>query len=142
MDEKKKYILIAVSIVTILLSVCFLLCRHYRAVEQSTGSDVDTTIQQIETNNDRARATIIQSTELNQSAQAELINGQTDVSRATESVDILQQSSDKRSELIESAESEIAGSQQLIREEREIFENIDRANGLPETPVESKGTTK
>lgn len=133
MDEKKKYILIAVSIVTILLSVCFLLCRHYRAVEQSAGSDVDTTIQQIETNNDRARATVIQSTELNQSAQAELINGQTDVSRATESVDRLQQSSDKRSELIESAESEIAGSQQLIREEREIFEDIDRTNKITET---------
>lgn len=133
MDEKKKYILIAVSIVTILLSVCFLLCRHYRAVEQSAGSDVDTTIQQIETNNDRARATIIQSTELNQSAQAELINGQTDVSRATESVNRLQQSSDKRSELIESAESEIAGSQQLIREEREIFEDIDRTNKITET---------
>lgn len=133
MDEKKKYILIAVSIVTILLSVCFLLCRHYRAVEQSAGSDVDTTIQQIETNNDRARATVIQSTELNQSAQAELINGQTDVSRATESVDRLQQSSDKRSELIESAESEIAGSQQLIREEREIFADIDRANKITET---------
>lgn len=133
MDEKKKYILIAVSIVTILLSVCFLLCRHYRAVEQSAGSDVDTTIQQIETNNDRARATVIQSTELNQSAQAELINGQTDVSRATESVNRLQQSSDKRSELIESAESEIAGSQQLIREEREIFEDIDRTNKITET---------
>lgn len=133
MDEKKKYILIAVSIVTILLSVCFLLCRHYRAVEQSTGSDVDTTIQQIETNNDRARATIIQSTELNQSAQAELINGQTDVNRAAESVDRLQQSSDKRSELIESAESEIAGSKQLIREEREIFEDIDRTNKITET---------
>lgn len=133
MDEKKKYILIAVSIVTILLSVCFLLCRHYRAVEQSTGSDVDTTIQQIETNNDRARATVIQSTELNQSAQAELINGQTDVSRAAESVDRLQQSSDKRSELIESAESEIAGSQQLIREEREIFEDIDKTNKITET---------
>lgn len=133
MDEKKKYILIAVSIVTILLSVCFLLCRHYRAVEQSAGSDVDATIQQIETNNDRARATIIQSTELNQSAQAELINGQTDVSRATESVDRLQQSSDKRSELIESAESEIAGSQQLVREEREIFADIDRANKITET---------
>lgn len=133
MDEKKKYILIAVSIVTILLSVCFLLCRHYRAVEQSTGSDADTTIQQIETNNDRARATVIQSTELNQSAQAELINGQTDVSRATESVDRLQQSSDKRSELIESAESEIAGSQQLIREEREIFADIDKTNKITET---------
>ena len=133
MDEKKKYILIAVSIVTILLSVCFLLCRHYRAVEQSTGSDVDTTIQQIETNNDRARATVIQSTELNQSAQAELINGQTDVSRATESVDRLQQSSDKRSELIESAESEIAGSKQLVREEREIFADIGRANKITET---------
>lgn len=133
MNEKKKYILIAVSIVTILLSVCFLLCRHYRAVEQSAGSNVDTTIQQIETNNDRARATVIQSTELNQSAQAELINGQTDVSRATESVNRLQQSSDKRSELIESAESEIAGSQQLIREEREIFADIDRANKITET---------
>lgn len=133
MDEKKKYILIAVSIVTILFSVCFLLCRHYRAVEQSAGSDVDATVQQIETNNGRARATVIQSTELNQSAQAELINGQTDVSRATESVDRLQQSADKRSELIESAESEIAGSQQLIREEREIFEDIDRANKITET---------
>lgn len=133
MNEKKKHILIAVSIVTILLSVCFLLCRHYRAVEQSAGSDVDTTIQQIETNNDRARATVIQSAELNQSAQAELINGQTDISRATESVDRLQQSSDKRSELIESAESEIAGSQQLIREEREIFADIDRANKITET---------
>lgn len=133
MDEKKKYILIAVSIVTILLSVCFLLCRHYRVVEQSTGSDVDTTIQQIETNNDRARATVIQSTELNQSAQAELINGQTNVSRATESVNRLQQSSGKRSELIESAESEIAGSQQLVREEREIFADIDRTNKITET---------
>ena len=133
MDEKKKYILIAVSIVTILLSVCFLLCRHYRTVEQSAGSDVDTTIQQIETNNDRARATVIQSTELNQSAQAELINGQTDVSRATESVNRLQQSSDKRSELIESAESEITGSQQLIREEREIFADIDRTNQITKT---------
>lgn len=133
MNEKKKYILIAVSIVTILLSVCFLLCRHYRAVEQSTGSDIDTTIQQIETNNDRARATVIQSTELSQSAQAELINGQTDVSRATESVDRLQQSSDKRSELIESAESEIAGSKQLVREEREIFADIDRTNKITET---------
>ena len=133
MDEKKKYILIAVSIVTILFSVCFLLCRHYRAFEQSAGSDVDATVQQIETNNGRARATVIQSTELNQSAQAELINGQTDVSRATESVDRLQQSADKRSELIESAESEIAGSQQLIREEREIFEDIDRANKITET---------
>lgn len=133
MDEKKRYIIIAVSIVTILLSVCFLLCRHYRTVEQSAGSDVDTTIQQIETNNDRARATVIQSTELNQSAQAELINGQADVSRATESVNRLQQSSDKRSELIESAESEIAGSQQLIREEREIFADIDRTNKITET---------
>ena len=137
MDEKKKYILIAVSIVTILLSVCFLLCRHYRAVEQSAGSDVDTTIQQIETNNGRARATVIQSTELNQSAQAELINGQTDVSRAAESVNRLQQSSDKRSELIESAESEIAGSQQLIREEREIFADIDRTNKITETQISS-----
>lgn len=137
MDEKKKYILIAVSIVAILLSVCFLLCRHYRAVEQSTGSDVDTTIQQIETNNDRARATIIQSTELNQSAQAELINGQTDVSKAAGSVNRLQQSSDKRSELIESAESEIAGSKQLVREEREIFADIDRANKITETQSSS-----
>ncbi len=133
MNEKKKHILIAVSIVIILFSVGFLLCRHYRTVEQSAGSNVDATIQQIETNNDRARATVIQSTELNQSAQTELINGQADISRATESVDRLQQSSDKRSELIESAESEIAGSKQLVREEREIFADVDRTNKITET---------
>ena len=133
MDEKKKYTIIAVAILVIMLAIGVLLCRHYRTVEQSAGSNVDATVQQIEANNDRARATIIQSTELNQSAQTELINGQADINRATESVDRLQQSSDKCSELIESAESEITGSQQLIREEREIFADIDRANKITET---------
>lgn len=133
MDEKKKYTIIAIAILVIVLTIGVLLCRHYRTVEQSAGSNVDATVQQIETNNDRARTEVIQSTELGQSAQTELINGQADISRVTESVDRLQQSSDKRSELIESAESEIAGSQQLVREEREIFADIDRANKITET---------
>lgn len=132
MDEKKKHTIIAIAILVAVLTIGILLCRHYRAVEQSAGSNVDATVQQIETNNDRARAEVVQSTELGQSAQTELINGQADISRATESVDRLRQSSDKRSELIESAESEIAGSQQLVREEREIFADIDKTNSITE----------
>lgn len=133
MNEKKKYIIIAIAILVAVLTIGILLCRHYRTVEQSAGSNVDATVQQIETNNDRARAEVVQSTKLGQSAQTELINGQADISRATESVDRLQQSSDKRSELIESAESEIAGSQQLVRKEREIFADIDKTNSITET---------
>lgn len=132
MDENKKYTIVAIAIFVVVLTIGILLCRHYRTVEQSAGSNIDATVQQIETNNDRARTEVIQSTELGQSAQTELINGQADISRATESVGRLQQSSDKRSELIESAESEIAGSQQLVREEREIFADIDKTNSITE----------
>lgn len=130
-DDKIKYAekIVAVCIIGCLAIFCLFCIYNYLSTDKSADNHNDTiTIQRIE---DEHRQLGDELADI----RTELQYGQKAVTRAEERIGDLQESNAVSSE-------KLRESRALIKRSRDIFKDVDRANGLDETPVESKGTTK
>lgn len=130
-DDKIKYAekIVAVCIIGCLAIFCLFCIYTYLSTDKSADNHNDTvTIQRIE---DEHRQLGDELADI----RTELQYGQEAVNRAEERVGDLQESNAVSSERLRE-------SKELIKRSRDIFADIDKANGLDEAPVESKGTTK
>jgi outer membrane murein-binding lipoprotein Lpp len=123
--NKNRFIVGIIVIVCILLSACYyFVCKRASA----DYHDVDTTVQRIEENNERARADVESATDDNRQAQQELGAGQTDVDDAKQSAGRLQDSADERARLIDEAREQAERSEQLAQRQRDLYREIEEAN--------------
>lgn len=129
-NDKLKYAekIVAICIVGYLTFFCIFCVYSYLRSGATNGNNDNATVQSIENNNRQL------GNELDDIG-TKLQYGQAAVNRAEERVGDLQESNAVSSERLRE-------SQELIKRSRDIFRNIDKANGLDETSVESKGTTK
>ena len=130
-DDKIKYAekIVAVCIISCLAIFCLFCVYNYLSTDKSTNNHNDTvTIQRIE---DEHRQLGDELADI----RTELQYGQKAVTRAEERVGDLQESNAVSAE-------KLRESRELIKRSRDIFKDVDRANGLPEAQTGSEGTTK
>lgn len=130
-DDKIKYAekIVAVCIIGCLAVFCLFCIYSYLSTDKSADNHNDTiTIQRIE---DEHRQLGDELADI----RTELQYGQKSVTRAEERVGDLQESNAVSSE-------KLRESRELIKRSRDIFKDVDRANGLPEAQTGSEGTTK
>lgn len=130
-DDKIKYAekIVAVCIIGCLAIFCLFCIYNYLSTDKSADNNNDTiTIQRIE---DEHRQLGDELADI----RTELQYGQKAVTRAEERVGDLQESNAISSE-------KLRKSRELIKRSRDIFKDVDRANGLPEVQTGSEGTTK
>lgn len=127
-DDKIKYAekIVAVCIIGCLAIFCLFCVYNYLS---DTDNHTDTvTIQRIE---DEHRQLGDELADI----RTELQYGQEAVNRAEKRIGDLQESNAVSTE-------KLRESRELIERSRNIFKDVDRANGLPETQIGSEGTTK
>lgn len=130
-DDKIKYAekIVAVCIIGCLAVFCLFCIYNYLSTDKSADNHNDTiTIQRIE---DEHRQLGDELADI----RTELQYGQKAVTRAEERVGDLQESNAISSE-------KLRESRELIKRSRDIFKDVDRANGLLEAQTGSEGTTK
>ena len=116
-DDKIKYAekIVAVCIIGCLAVFCLFCIYNYLSTDKSADNHNDTiTIQRIEDEHKQLGD---------------------EVTRAEERIGDLQESNAVSSE-------KLRESRELIKRSRDIFKDVDRANGLPEAQTGSEGTTK
>lgn len=130
-DDKIKYAekIVAVCIIGCLTIFCLFCIYNYLSTNKSADNHNDNiTIQRIE---DEHRQLGDELADI----RTELQYGQKAVTRAEERIGDLQESNAVSSE-------KLRESRELIKRSRDIFKDVDRANGLPEAQTGSEGTTK
>lgn len=130
-DDKIKYAekIVAVCIISCLAIFCLSCVYNYLSTDKSADNHNDTvTIQRIE---DEHRQLGDELADI----RTELQYGQEAVNRAEERVGDLQESNAVSTE-------KLRESRELIERSRNIFKDVETANGLPEAQTGSKGTTK
>lgn len=130
-DDKIKYAekIVAVCIIGCLAVFCLFCIYNYLSTDKSADNHNDNiTIQRIE---DEHRQLGDELADI----RTELQYGQKAVTRAEERVEDLQESNAVSTE-------KLRESRELIERSRDIFKDVDRANGLPEAQTSSEGTTK
>lgn len=130
-DDKIKYAekIVAVCIIGCLAIFCLFCVYNYLSADKSADNHNDTvTIQRIE---DEHRQLGDELADI----RTELQYGQEAVDRAEERVGDLQESNAISTE-------KLRESRELIERSRNIFKDVERANGLPEAQTGSEGTTK
>lgn len=130
-DDKIKYAekIVAVCIIGCLAIFCLFCIYNYLSTAKSADNHNDTiTVQRIE---DEHRQLGDELADI----RTELQYGQKAVTRAEERIGDLQESNAVSSE-------KLRESRELIKRSRDIFKDVDRANGLPEAQTGSEGTTK
>ena len=111
------------------LYICLFCIYNYLSTDKSADNHNDNiTIQRIE---DEHRQLGDELADI----RTELQYGQKAVTRAEERVEDLQESNAVSAE-------KLRESRELIKRSRDIFKDVDRANGLPEAQTGSEGTTK
>lgn len=127
-DEKIKYAekIVAVCIIGCLTIFCLFCVYNYLSRTDNHNDNI--TVQRIE---DEHRQLGDELADI----RTELQYGQEAVGRAEERVGDLQESN------VISAEK-LGESRELIKRSRDILNDVDRANGLPEAQTSSEGTTK
>lgn len=126
-DDKIKYAekIVAVCIIGCLAIFCLFCVYNYLSTDNHNDN---ITIQRIE---DEHRQLGDELADI----RTELQYGQKAVTRAEERVEDLQESNAVSTE-------KLRESRELIERSRDIFKDVDRANGLPEAQTSSEGTTK
>lgn len=130
-DDKIKYAekIVAVCIIGCLAIFCLFCIYNYLSTDKAADNHNDNiTVQRIE---DEHRQLGDELADI----RTELQYGQKAVTRAEERVGDLQESNAVSTE-------KLRESRELIKRSRDIFKDVDRANGLPETQTGSEGTTK
>lgn len=130
-DDKIKYAekIVAVCIIGCLAIFCLFCIYNYLSTDKSADNhNGNITIQRIE---DEHRQLGDELADI----RTELQYGQKAVTRAEERIGDLQESNAISSE-------KLRESRELIKRSRDIFKDVDKANGLPETQTGSEGTTK
>lgn len=130
-DDKIKYAekIVAVCIIGCLAIFCLFCIYNYLSTDKSADNHNDTiTIQRIE---DEHRQLGDELADI----RTELQYGQKAVTRAEERIGDLQESNAVSTE-------KLRESRELIKRSRDIFKDVDRANGLTEAQIGSEGTTK
>jgi CHASE3 domain sensor protein len=130
-DDKIKYAekIVAVCIIGFLAVFCLFCIYSYLSTYKSADNHNDIiTIQRIE---DEHRQLGDELADI----RTELQYGQKAVTRAEERIGDLQESNAVSTE-------KLRESRELIKRSRDIFKDVDRANGLPEAQTGSEGTTK
>lgn len=130
-DDKIKYAekIVAVCIIGCLAVFCLFCIYNYLSTNKSADNHNDNiTVQRIE---DEHRQLGDELADI----RTELQYGQKAVTRAEERVGDLQESNAVSSE-------KLRESRELIKRSRDIFKDVDRANGLTEAQTGSEGTTK
>lgn len=130
-DDKIKYAekIVAVCIIGCIAVFCLFCIYNYLSTDKSADNHNDNiTVQRIE---DEHRQLGDELADI----RTELQYGQKAVTRAEERVGDLQESNAISAE-------KLRESRELIKRSRDIFKDVDRANGLPEAQIDSEGTTK
>jgi CHASE3 domain sensor protein len=130
-DDKIKYAekIVAVCIIGCLAVFCLFCIYNYLSTDKSADNHNDNiTVQRIE---DEHRQLGDELADI----RTELQYGQKAVTRAEERIGDLQESNAVSTE-------KLRESRELIKRSRDIFKDVDRANGLPEAQTDSEGTTK
>lgn len=129
-NDKLKYAekVVAICIVGCLILFCIFCVYSYLRSDTRDGNNDNATVQRIE---DEHRQLGDELADI----RTELQYGQKAVTRAEERVGDLQESNAVSSE-------KLRESRELIKRSRDIFKDVDRANGLPEAQTGSEGTTK
>lgn len=130
-DEKIKYAekIVAVCVVGCLAIFCLFCVYNYLSTDKSADNHNDTiTVQRIEDEHRQLGNELADT-------RTELQYGQEAVDRAEERVGDLQESTTVSTE-------KLRESRELIKRSRDIFKDVDRANGLPEAQTDREGTTK
>lgn len=130
-DDKIKYAekIVAVCIIGCLAVFCLFCIYNYLSTDKSADNHNDNiTVQRIE---DEHRQLGDELADI----RTELQYGQKAVTRAEERIGDLQESNAVSSE-------KLRESRELIKRSRDIFKDVDKENGLPETQTGSEGTTK
>lgn len=130
-DDKIKYAekIVAVCIIGFLAVFCLFCIYSYLSTDKSADNHNDTiTIQRIEDGNRWIGDEL-------EDIRAKLQFGQEAVTRAEERIGDLQESNAVSSE-------KLRESRELIKRSRDIFKDVDRANGLPEAQTTGEGTTE
>ena len=130
-DDKIKYAekIIAVCIISCLAIFCLFCVYNYLSADKSADNHNDTiTVQRIEDDHRQLGDELAD-------IRTELQCGQKAVTRAEERVGDLQESNAVSTE-------KLRESRELIERSRNIFKDVETANGLPEAQTGSKGTTK